>query len=130
MRGLPYQGHDWFYCTGCGRPTINNCCGYQLEAWFPGRHGDLPTAIRQAHQGGHRFGYQPGYGGFGGYNDFLGTFLVVDGIADGDIGEVMLGSMMGGGGGFGLGTVAGLVVAEELFDVFDERDDHYDGDYD
>ncbi len=123
-QGLLYQGHNWYHCSGCCNPTVGRCCG-PLQPWRTDDHGHLPTAIQRAHRSGHQFGYTPGYGGYNNSNDFLGTLLVLDGIADGDAEEVMLGSMMGGGLG---GGIAEVLVVEELLD--DDRDDRRYGDDD
>src|SRR5690349_18329314 len=100
MQGFLFRGHQWYYCTGCGNPTVNQCCG-PLQPWNQNIHGHLPSAIQAAHQGGHRLGYNPGYGGHSDFGSFLGTLMMVDGLADGDLGEVMVGGMLGGGGGMG-----------------------------
>lgn len=119
VQGLLYRGHYWFYCSGCGHPTISQCCG-QLQPWHPDTHGNLPNAIQRAHQGGHQLGYTSSYGGYGGYNDFfgaLGTLEVIDGIADGDPLEVME----------GMALQQGNVGEAMVFGMMDDRDRRDDG---
>jgi hypothetical protein len=120
-QGLLFQGHYWFYCSGCSNPTVGQCCG-QLQPWQPDTHGNLPNAIRQAHGGGHQFGYRRGYGGHNDYGSFLGTFLMVDGMADGDVGEAMAGAMLGGGGRGGRGGLTGILGAEMFIEGAEDGD--------
>lgn len=122
MRGLPFQGHEWFYCDGCANPTVGRCCG-TLYPWNSNLHGNISDAIAAAHRQGHQFGYRPGYTctqgrNYGDYNDFLGTLFLVDGIENGNPGEAMLGAAMGGGG------LGDALVVGAIADAFDEdRDD-------